>query len=157
MTLDNQSNGMTHAFSKFLPTDELDFQRIAAEFYRYLWIILAVSLGTSAIALLFVLTLQPKYLTSALIQVHTQTSNSNILSNLGYKSSTISATNAQLALIKTRYILEPVIAQNNLNIRVTPHYFPLFGAWMARRYHGNGIAKPLLKLRSYAWVASILL
>jgi tyrosine-protein kinase Etk/Wzc len=150
MNLANQSNGVTNRISPFLPTDEIDFQKIIGELYRYLWVILAVSLCTCAMSFFFTFTIQPKYLTTALIQVNTQTSNSNILSVLGYKSGT-SASDSQLALIKTRYILEPVIVQNNLNILVTPHYFPVFGAWMARHYHGNGAANPLLGLSSYAW------
>src|SRR5439155_8682051 len=50
-----------------------------------------------------------------------------------------------------RYILEPVIIATNLNVIISPHYFPYIGTWLARRYQGNGLAKPLLNLKSYAW------
>ena len=150
MSQSNQSNGATRTFAKFLPTDEIDFQKIIGELYRYKWVILAVSLFTCLISFLFTFTIQPRYTTSALIQVSTQTSSNNILSSLGYKNNT-SVTDTQLALIKTRYILEPVIIQNNLNILVSPHYFPMFGAWIARHYNNSGVAKPWFGLHSFAW------
>ena len=103
------------------------------------------------IAFLYTLTIPPEYETSALLHVHQQTNSSMMIGRLGFKAGGESVEDTQEALIKTRYILEPVIIKNNLHINASPHYFHRFGAWKARNYHGTGIAKPFLGLTSYAW------
>ncbi len=58
--------------------------------------------------------MQPKYQTTALMQVHPDVTNNSMLTRLGYKSNpNASIENTQQVLIRSRYILEPVIQQNN--------------------------------------------
>ena len=143
--------GNSFAPTNFLPEDGLDFKKMLAHLYRHMWIILGVAVCTFFIAILYTFTLQPQYQTTSLIQIHAQSTNSNMLGKLGYKAGGDSASDTQIALIRSRYILEPVTIQNNLNVSITPHYLPLIGKWKARLYHGNGVAKPFLWLKSYAW------
>ena len=60
------------------------------------------------------------------------------------------AVNKQIALIKSRFILEPVINNLGLNIHIQPHYFPIIGEWYAR-HHSQSLASPLFGLTTYAW------
>ena len=147
----NSGNQPASTALLFFPHDGVDIRKILMELYHYKWIILAVSMTSFFIAFLYTFTIQPTYQTTALLQVHPQSANAGVLSKLGYKSSADSALETQQALIRTRYILEPVIIQTGLNISVTPHYYPLFGAWMARHHSGDSLARPLFRLKSYAW------
>lgn len=133
--------------------DTIDFHKIFGHLYQYKWIVILSSLFTFTIAYLYTFTLQPQYRTTALLQVSSQSSNhfNNVLGNIGFKNNQASPTEVELALLRTRYILEPVIKENNLHLIVRPRYFPIFGGWMARRYQGKKPANPFLGLRSYAW------
>ncbi len=135
----------------FFPDEGLDIRSVATQLYQHIWFILGTSIITFLIAFLYTFTVQPQYQSTALIQINTSSSNSNLLSKFGYKSSTESDSEAQLAVIKTRYILEPVIKNIGLNIIVKTNYFPIVGAWIARRYQGDNVASPLLGLKKYAW------
>lgn len=135
------------------PADAIDVTKIMGDLHRYRWAILSASLITLIITFFYALTIQPQYQSTGLIRINAQSNNgSSLLSNIGFKSmSTGSPEDAELALIHTRYILEPVIKQNALNISATPQYFPLFGEWMAKHYQGKEVASPFLGLSRYAW------
>src|SRR3990167_7894146 len=147
----SEHHQMTTTGSYFFQADGLDIQKIFGQLYRNIGIILVTSIISCFIAFLYTLTIPPEYETSALLQVHQQTNSGSMIGRLGFKTGGESVEDTQEALIKTRYILEPVIIKNNLHINASPHYFHRFGAWKARNYHGTGIAKPFLGLTSYAW------
>src|SRR5689334_1968513 len=124
--------------SSDLFTEEgIDIKKIFNRLFQHVWLILAVSCCTFIISTFYALTMQPMYQTNALLQIHSQNSGRGIFSNMGYKTGETSAIDTQEALIKTRYILEPAIAENNLNISTSLQYFPIIGKWIANRYHGN--------------------
>ena len=145
----NQSNQSRNTMLSSYLEDTIDLSKIFGQLYQNKWIILFVSICTFMIAFLHTFTLQPQYTTSALLQVSAQSN--NIFGGMGLKSSQVSPTETELALLRTRFILEPVIRENKLNITLTPHYFPIFGAWMARRHQDSQLANPFLGLSSYAW------
>ena len=136
--------------SFFLPEDALDFKKIATKLYQNIWIVLGVSFSTAFIAFLQTFSYVPMYQTSALLQVK-KSSNSSIFSKLSMNANGDSALETQEALIRTRYILEPVIAENGLNISASPQYFPLIGSRIARMHSSEKLAKPFLGLKQYAW------
>ena len=57
----------------------------------------------------------------------------------------------QQALLKSRFVLEPLITGVGLNISARPKYFPLIGAYMAQHYQGEGVAQSRFGLNHYAW------
>lgn len=132
----------------FYPENGVDLRKILQQLYRHIWLILIASACAGLIAVLYTFTIQPKYQSTALMRFKLPSSSNNLFS-MGMKSE--SQTNTQIALMTTRYILEPVIIKNGLNITASPHYFPIFGAWMARRFQENGLANPLFGLNNYAW------
>ena len=150
MNITEQSSEFKNMISKSHLEDTIDVTKIFWHLYQHKWIILSVPLCTFTIAFLRTFTIQPQYTTSVLLQISTQSATS-ALGSLGFQAGQSSPTETELALLRTRYILEPVIRENKLNINVIPHYFPIFGNWMARRYQGIGLAKSFLGLKSYAW------
>ncbi|HLB41636.1 MAG TPA: polysaccharide biosynthesis tyrosine autokinase [Gammaproteobacteria bacterium] len=149
MNITDQSSELKNRMSSAHLEDTIDLTKIFWHLHQNKWFIFAASICTFIIAFLYTFTLVPQYTTSVLLQI-TQSS-TNIMSNLGLKSAQESPTETELALLRTRYILEPVIRENKLNIKVTPHYFPIFGNWMARRHTDSDLAKSFLGLNSYAW------
>jgi len=136
----------------FMVDNDIDFKKIINQLYRHLWTILGIAASTGFFAFLYTFTMHPVYQTTAILQVHSNTSKAgNVLGTLGYKSTSDSEVNTQEALIKTRYILEPAVIQNGLNIATYVRYFPIIGHKLAQHYKGNGLAKPFLGLKSYAW------
>ncbi len=137
----------------FMLDDGIDLKKIGEQLFQYKWFILAAGCCGLLLAFLYTFTIQPEYQTTAVLQIRSrQPQGANLLSKIGYNNSnSISDINTQEALIKTRYILEPVITKTGLNIITSARYFPIFGRWMAQRYQGTDPATPLLGLTSYAW------
>lgn len=67
-----------------------------------------------------------------------------------FSSKGASAAEVQTALIKSRYILEPVVKRLNLDLSITPAYFPVIGEWYARK-HGEVGHKPWWGTSRHAW------
>src|SRR3990167_3371816 len=153
MNNSQQTRQFTNASGSFSPEDKIDFQKVFGQIYQSKWVILASAIGALFISSIYTfLHTTPTYQSTGLMQVNAQTTNDSMLSSLGYKTNVGSSSiDTQSALMKTRYILQPVVLQNHLNITATPRYFPVFGKWMARNYQGKGLAKPFLRLKSYAW------
>ena len=152
MNTNNQSSESNNIASYQQLEDDIDIAKILGHLYQNKFIILAVSLCTLLIAFFYTFTLQPQYSTSTMLQISVQSNAAgSILGSLGLKSTQNSPTESELALIRTRHILEPVIRENNLNVKASPRYFPIFGEWMARHHQGATLADPFFGLRAYAW------
>lgn len=144
--------GQNNGTSIMIPEKGIDVKYIINHLFRHINIILICSLFGGIFSFLHTFTIVPVYQTSALLKMSTpQSSSSGMLAKLGGGSGEDSGINTQEALIRTRYILEPVIIKNHLNIQVSPHYFPVIGEIKANRYEGSSLAKPFLGLASYAW------
>lgn len=143
--------------------DEIDLHEVMGIIAAHKIFILAVTFFVFIVASLVVINIAPKYKTTALLQIANHAdaidingtlqgvSGLNVLLNQGgTKPSDI-----QSALMRSRFILQPVIDRNHLNIVILPRYFPVLGALVARNYnltHDVGvIARPLFGLTGYAW------
>ncbi|MFA6409675.1 MAG: polysaccharide biosynthesis tyrosine autokinase [Gammaproteobacteria bacterium] len=102
-------------------------------------------------------TISQKYETNALIQVQSSSNETQgMLQNLG-ASGVLGGVSQNLSsiiessLVKSRYILQPVVESLGLNVSVAAKYFPVIGVITARHYKGNEVSKPFLGMNSYAW------
>jgi tyrosine-protein kinase Etk/Wzc len=139
-----------HAFSAFYE-EKIDYRIIYDLFYRHKWLIIIAGFIGVIFAFLQTLSMIPLYGTTAMIEVYNQESN-NPYYKMGILSSSNSKGNSLLTLMRTRYILEPIVKQNALNLFISPHYYPVIGSWIARHYHGSNVASAMLPwLQSYAW------
>lgn len=149
----NQNHSIMNMTSSYMPANTLDFNKILRQLSQHAWLILGISICTFIMAFLYVLTLKPSYQSTTLIQIRSQPQNSgNMLSKFGYTpANSESVADTLVALMRSRYVLEPVIQRNNLNVIASPNFYPFIGAWLANKYHGNDLAKSFFGLSSYAW------
>jgi tyrosine-protein kinase Etk/Wzc len=127
------------------------FRMIAGQ----IWWVLTIAISMSLMAVLYAKLATPVYLADALVQLDTpnpnapnsnQASSSAVLPSAG-----LLYADAEVEIIKSRVVIDPVIEQFKLNISTAPHVIPVLGrisAWFA----SEGRPQPaLLGLDSYAW------
>jgi tyrosine-protein kinase Etk/Wzc len=135
---------------------ELDLASIFSLMRSYWqWILLSGVIGLF-IAIAAVMSAKPMYTADALIQVKSgSASTSGLLGTMGALAANITsqATPAQIqqSLLHSRFILGTVISDLNLNVKITPHYFPLIGQHYATNYTGNDLAPAKFGFSHYAW------
>ncbi|HZZ83184.1 MAG TPA: polysaccharide biosynthesis tyrosine autokinase [Anaeromyxobacteraceae bacterium] len=125
---------------------------------EYAW---TLAQGRGTIALVLLLTLlggaaylfvtPPVYLARSMVQVeHRQRTLAGIeeLSEaLGEKP----PADAEIEVLHSRMLLGAVVDQLQLDLAVSPRYFPLIGHAFARRFPGPGLSEPRLGPERYAW------
>lgn len=96
----------------------------------------------------------PVYRANALVQVEAKKNDmlgfSNISSMLGQESPSVT----EIELIKSRSVLGKAIDNLNLDVEVEPNYFPVIGAFIARRFEPDrpqAVAAPWFGLNSFTW------
>lgn len=159
MTHDNASP--LHQPRRPLPGDEDIRPR---DIYELLiagrWTLLGVTATVFLLALAYCLLVPPTYRASALIQVVEPTKSGGPVDNrfgrLGaLLSGTPSQASAEISLLQSRRVIDPVIAQLHLDIATGPRHFPIVGSGIARNINGNGeAAKPVeawFGFRRWAW------
>ncbi|MDP3294475.1 MAG: GNVR domain-containing protein [Nevskia sp.] len=159
MTHDNASP--IHQSRRPLPGDEDIRPR---DIYELLiagrWTLLGVAATVFLLALAYCLLVPPTYRASALIQVVEPTKSGGPVDNrfgrLGaLLSGTPSQASAEISLMQSRRVIDPVIAQLHLDIAAGPRHFPIVGSGIARNINGNGeAAKPVeawFGFRRWAW------
>lgn len=114
--------------------DELDFRSMLYEFFEHKFFILVVTGIIFSLGVLYALKKTPQYQANALIHVENhEQANLGFLSSIAQFSPGMSAptdpASVQTALIKSRFILEPVIKELQLDLSVKPYHFPLLG-WL---------------------------
>lgn len=136
--------------------NELDIQKVFFKVMYHKLFILSLTFGVFLLGCLYTINIPPRYTSSALIQVDNQLGSANniqqMLGNIGTFGTglQVSPADIEIALIKSRFILQSVVDKLRLNLSVSPYYFPLIGAKIA---HSRGplLAPPFLDLKRYAW------
>jgi tyrosine-protein kinase Etk/Wzc len=131
--------------------DKIDFREIFYILLSEKKIILGAVLATFLLGILYAFTIIPQYETNALLQVETkQPSLEMNLGALAPSNRQTSSSDVQMTLIKSRFIMVPVVEALGLDIKIQPHYLPLIGSKIAR-YHSSSLNKPFLGMNKYAW------
>jgi tyrosine-protein kinase Etk/Wzc len=134
--------------------NEIDLKTVFNILQAHKWILLAALFVGFFIGYLLTLRITPQYQASALLHIDDQVSSSSVLSGLsGFTGAVSKASPAQVqtALIKSRFVLQPLIQKLGLNISAKPNYYPFFGKMLANRYQGKTVATAPLGLNKYAW------
>ncbi|WCM22603.1 polysaccharide biosynthesis tyrosine autokinase [Paraburkholderia bryophila] len=117
---------------------------------------IGIAVTTTVLAIAYAIFSAPLYSTDALVQVQVPKQNelAELVSKQPPQSSSIPTsppTNTEMAIIKSRAILSPVISQNGLDVIVTPHRFPVLGKIVASFATPGLPSRAWLGLSSYAW------
>jgi tyrosine-protein kinase Etk/Wzc len=119
-------------------------------------------LGTVLATLLFVAASEPTYEARGSLQAEAPLSDAGAFSEaqatLGL-SSAGKSTSAQMELLRSKRVLDPVIEEMSLDIRVTPKYFPFFGEYIARGFRPDSsgeLADALPGFSRWAWGGELL-
>ncbi len=109
-------------------------------------------------SLIYVSIRPPLYMANVVFQVDDNPQNN--LASLGGNaaagasmgfSSTTSPIEVQSVLIKSSYVLAPVIQKLGLDLKVEPDYFPIFGKYYAEHTHNKELAPPLFGMSGFNW------
>ncbi len=133
-------------------TDEIDLRNIIQPLIAERWILMTITLVIFLLSLVYAIVRAPVYQANVLLEVQGDQNNLDKISTtlLPVNADESTAVTKQIALIKSRYIIEPVIKNLALDIQIQPHYFPILGAWYAR-HHEKLSSTPVMGLSSYAW------
>lgn len=136
-------------------SDEIDLLALLGALIDGKWIIVGFTVCFAVIGVAYALLATPVYQANALIQIEEKSGNT--LSGLGELSDMLGSTPeavTEIELLKSRAVIGQAVDNLKLDIIVEPHYFPIIGRWMARRYEPETkgeIASPLLGFDSFAW------
>lgn len=117
--------------------DEIDLMQLVGSIWDGRWIIIAVTLAFTVLGVGYALIQTPIYRADALIQVEEKQGGLPGMADLAGILGEASSSSAEIELIKSRRVLGTVVENLNLDIQVTPHYFPVFGEAVARRFVGQ--------------------
>lgn len=121
-----------------------------------LWLIAGLALAFALLAAVYIVSSEPVYQSNLLIRVEEERQNSskNILNDVSSLFDSKTAAVAEMQMIRSRAVIGHAVDQLHLEIEARPLYFPLLGAWLARRagLAQSGLSRPgLLGYGGYAW------
>lgn len=113
--------------------ERLDWERLIGPLWDNRWRITLVTGLAGVLGVAYALLATPVYQASALVQVEKQLSGESLLretleNTLGQNP----ATQDEVSLAKSRYVIGKTVDDLDLTVRVQPDYFPLFGKGLAR-------------------------
>ncbi|HCJ3861996.1 TPA: tyrosine-protein kinase, partial [Klebsiella pneumoniae] len=108
-------------------TDEIDLGRLFGELIDYRKLIVSLTAGFTALAVLYTLLATPIYQANALIQVEQKQGNAILNSLSQMITGTQPQSEPEIALLQSRMILGKTVDDLNLQARVEQVYFPVIG------------------------------
>jgi tyrosine-protein kinase Etk/Wzc len=134
--------------------DKIDLQAILNPLWLNKKIIFISTIICFAVGIAVATIKIPLYNSNVLLQIEEQNNGlmsfDKMVGGMSPFNKGASAANVQTALIKSRYILDPVVEKLQLNLSVQPAYFPLIGHWYANK-HNQASNKPWWGLSRFAW------
>lgn len=135
---------------------DLDFSLtdILDTMLQYIGTIVTVFVTVLVLGVLYALLATPVYRADALVQIEekkgsTLSAAQDIASALGSAASPVAG---EVEILRSREVLGRAIELTRSDLVAEPAYFPVFGAWLARRHDPEqGLRSPFLGLSSYFW------
>lgn len=113
-------------------TDEIDLGRLFGELIDYRKLIVSITTGFTALAVLYTLLATPIYQANALIQVEQKQGNAILNSLSQMITGSQPQSEPEIALLQSRMILGKTVDDLNLQTKVEQEYFPIIGRGLAR-------------------------
>ncbi len=118
------SSAQREQHNALLEGDRVDLSRLFSELWGHKWLILIISAITLALGVFHVAKLVPQYSSNLLLQIEPGQSrfisNDNAMQTFMTSGKVADTVSTQMALIKSRFILEPVIRQLGLDVQAVP-------------------------------------
>jgi tyrosine-protein kinase Etk/Wzc len=133
--------------------DEIDLLALFATLWDQKWLITATTAMFMVIGVAYALLASPVYRANAIILVEEKSPGlpgmSDVTEMFGGESEAIT----EIELLKSRKVIGAAVDSLDLDIQVTPRYFPFIGRAIARRFKGDvdELNTPLLGFDAYAW------
>ncbi len=139
-------------FAPFME-DRVDLRELFYVLLAEKKLILLITAAFVMLAVLYAMTLGPRYDANVLLQIENKSSggafgNNQMTAMMG--GNTSEPADIQTALMKSRFILAPTIESLGLDVAIQPRYFPFLGKWYAR-FHQNALHHPWFGGQKYAW------
>ena len=133
--------------------DEIDLLALFGTLWERKVFIAAVTAVFMVVGVAYALLATPVYRANAIVQVEEKSPGLPGLSDVSEMFGSESAAVTEIELIKSRTVIGAAVDKLNLDIIVEPHYFPLLGEAIARRFAGldGEVASPLLGMSGFAW------
>lgn len=138
--------------------DDIDFKAILGTLIDHKWLIIIVTLVFALASIGYATLATPIYQANAVVQVEQKVPDlpglSAISQTLGASSS---AATTEIALIESRMVLNQVVKNLALDVRVEPRRFPFIGSYISRHYAPsapNQVAGAMWGLSRYDWGGS---
>ncbi|CVB57480.1 Tyrosine-protein kinase wzc [Serratia marcescens] len=124
--------------------EKLEWERLIGPLWDNRWRIAVVTGLAGVLGVAYALLATPVYQATAVVQVEKQLSGDSLLrETLDSTMGQSSATQDEVTLAKSRYVLGKTVDALGLTVRVSPDYFPVFGKGLARL---SGEKPPVLNI-----------
>ncbi|MDH4568427.1 polysaccharide biosynthesis tyrosine autokinase [Pseudomonas sp. BN414] len=137
--------------------DEIDLLGLLGTLLDSKWIIVGITAFFTVMGVAYAVLTPPVYQANALVQVEEKKGGMAAMTGMSEMTEMFGGTSAavtEIELLKSRAVLGQAVENLKLDIIVEPHYFPLFGQFLARRFQPaseHEVAEPLFGLSSFAW------
>lgn len=147
----NQSNSQPLHTTENIDEDVLDLASYINFIIDSRWMIARIALVIILFGLMYAWMAVPIYQSNILIQVEdSATSSKNILGDMSSMFDIKTEASAEMEVLRSRFVVMRTVSNGHLNISVKPKYFPVIGAWIARR--SKKLSNPgLLGFGGYVW------
>jgi len=112
---------------------DIDLAHLFDTFINNRLLILAITGFFTALGIAYALLATPVYMASAMIQIEPKNGLPS-LSDVVNATPAVSPAQTEISLLKSRSVVGGAVENLNLDISIQPHYFPLIGGFMARRF-----------------------
>ncbi|AOE83357.1 polysaccharide biosynthesis tyrosine autokinase [Pseudomonas sp. TCU-HL1] len=142
--------------------DDIDLLGLLGTLLDSKWIIVGITSFFTVLGAAYAVLTPPVYQANALVQVEEKKGGMAALSGISEMTEMFGGTSAavtEIELLKSRAVLGQAVENLKLDIIVEPHYFPLFGQFLARRFQPvseHEVAEPFFGLSSFAWGGEVL-
>jgi tyrosine-protein kinase Etk/Wzc len=131
----------------------IDFGRLLSILIEDKWLILSVIAATLLAATAYLFSATPIYKVDALVQVEDDRKTLKGLEGLSSLFEGEASSTAELEILQSRMVLGKVVDNLKLDQSAVPHYFPMLGSGLARRFRAEDqpFAEPWFGLDHHAW------
>ncbi|MFZ6048992.1 polysaccharide biosynthesis tyrosine autokinase [Pseudomonas sp. CR3202] len=137
--------------------DDIDLLALAGTLLDAKWLIVGITAFFTVMGVAYAVLTPPVYQANALVQVEEKKGGLAAMTGMSEMTEMFGGTSAavtEIELLKSRAVLGQAVENLKLDVIVEPHYFPLFGRFLARRFQpepGQELAGPLFGFSGFAW------